>query len=250
MTMRLSIGVYALLIVGNAAWPMAASAQSASPADPAPAVSAASLPYSWEGFYMRGSADLASSASERTANTISGPWPNLAGAANTDGGISSGEIGANWQTGNTVVGFQSDMQWSDEWMGAIGACGLGCSLSDKVKVPWLATLRARAGESFDRLFVYGTGGLATLGAADNLNAGGIGTTPDFADFSVGNVGWTIGGGLEMALDKNVSAKLEYLYMPTDAPTGAFSLVQGVGNDSLKNNIVRGGINYQLPIDAW
>jgi outer membrane immunogenic protein len=248
--MRPSIGIWALLIAANVAWPMAASAQSASPANPSLAPSATSLPYSWEGFYIRGSADLASSASRPTAYTISDTWPNLASAANTNDGISSGEIGANWQTGNTVVGFQSDMQWSDEWMGAVGACGLGCSLSNKVKVPWLATLRARAGESFDRLFVYGTGGLATLGAADNLNAGGVGITPDFADFSVGNVGWTIGGGVEMALDKNVSAKLEYLYMPTDAPTGAFSVVQGAGNDSLKNNIVRGGINYQLPIDAW
>ncbi len=114
----------------------------------------------------------------------------------------------------------------------------------------MATLRARAGKTFDRLFVYGTGGFATLGASDNLNPAGAGATPNFVDLSPGNINWTIGGGMEFALDQNVSAKLEYLYMP-NAPVGPLnSLLESTGNDTARNNIVRGGINYRLPVGAW
>jgi outer membrane immunogenic protein len=164
------------------------------------------------------------------------------------GGFASGAVGANWQSGNNVVGFQGDMQWSNESAAAITDCGLGCSLNDRVRVPWLATLRARAGKAFDRLYVYGTGGIATSGSSDNLNSGGIGSTPNFANLAPNNVDWTIGGGMELALDHNVTAKIEYLH---NSPTGApVSLFESTVNDTMKNDIVRGGIDYRLPIDSW
>ena len=236
-----------LLAATSAAWP-ADSTWAPAPAADTSAAPPANLPYSWAGFYLRGSGDLAGSFDQSTPYPING----LSAAAiavpnNTTGGIDSGVFGANWQTGSAVVGFEGDMQWNNQWTGPFGACGLGCSLNDRVRVPWLATLRARAGAAFDRLYVYGTGGFATLGASDNLNAGGFGTAPDVVNFSTGNIDWTIGAGMEMALDKNVSAKLEYLYMPNSSPASAPGwLVQG-STDSIKNNILRGGIDYRLPI---
>lgn len=174
-----------------------------------------------------------------------------AGQGGSSGGIAGGEIGANWQTGNAVVGLQGDMQWSDQWAAPLTACGLGCSLNDRVRVPWLATFRARVGRTFDRVFVYGTGGFATLGTSGNLNAGDFGTTPNPVDLSTGSIDWTIGGGMEFALDQNVSAKIEYLYMPGNSPVGApASLFESTVNDTIKNNIVRGGIDYRLPIGTW
>jgi outer membrane immunogenic protein len=195
---------------------------------------------SWAGFYVNEGGDLAlSSGATSLLNGLLGPGG--IGAGQAIGGMSSGAVGANWQTGDTVIGVQGDMQWADQTAAAITDCGLGCSLNDHARVPWLATLRARAGKAFDRLFVYGTGGFASFGAANNLNAGGFGSTPNFGSLSTGTIDWSIGGGMELSLDKNMSAKIEYLHnTPTSVSGSLFD------NDA-KNNIVRGGIDYRLPV---
>jgi outer membrane immunogenic protein len=247
--MRVLIAVCALVAVMSVSAPVSrlawagdaapTTAPAASQALPSPIV----VPYSWAGFYVNESGDLGLSSGATSArNGLLGP--GSIGAGQSIGGLSSGEVGANWQTGDTVIGVQGDMQWADQAAAAITNCGLGCSLNEHARVPWLATLRARAGKAFDRLFVYGTGGFATFGAANNLNAGGFGSTPNFTDLSAGNIDWSIGGGMELALDKNVSAKIEYLHnTPTNVSGSLFD------NDS-KNNIVRGGIDYRLPVGTW
>jgi len=51
--------------------------------------------------------------------------------------------------------------------------------------------------------------------------------------------------MEFALDKDVSARIEYLH---NTPTGAsVPLFDNAATDSSKNNILRGGFNYRLPI---
>jgi len=204
------------------------------------------LPYSWAGPYLRGSPNLAlGSGPSGGTNAITGLSGTTIAGPPGQGGIDSGVVGANWQNGSTVFGFEGDMQWTGQSTGPVTACGMGCSLNDRMRVPWMATLRARAGKTFDRVFVYGTGGFAALGTADNLNANTYGTTPNFVDLSAGNVNWAIGGGMEMALDRNVSAKIEYLYA---VPTGTqLSLFDAATNEPGKSNILRGGIHYQLPV---
>jgi outer membrane immunogenic protein len=217
----------------------AATASQAMPA------ATAALPYSWAGFYIRGSEGLSQGLSGADTSSSYGLFPASSVTGST-GSIDSGEIGANWQTGNTVVGFESDMQWSDQWAAPLTACGLGCSLNDRVRVPWLATLRARAGTTFDRMYIYGTGGFATSGVADSLNPTASGGAPNFVDLSAGDLDWTIGGGMEFAIDQNVSAKIEYLH--TSPTTGApESLFDAATTGAVKNDIVRGGFNYSLPI---
>jgi outer membrane immunogenic protein len=243
------VAICALFAATSAAWAAdSGSAPAPLPAANAAAAPATALPYSWAGFYVLGSGDLMAATGQKATNPLNGlSAASSAGPANATGGFDSGAFGANWQTGNTVVGFEGDMQWADQWTGPFGGCGLGCSLNNKVRVPYLATLRARAGTAFDRVFVYGTGGLATMGTSDNLNAGGYGTTPNFTNMSTGNIDWTIGAGMEMALDKNVSAKLEYLYMPNSSPVSAPGWLFESSADTVRNNIVRGGINYRLPV---
>jgi outer membrane immunogenic protein len=243
--LRVLAAICALLAAASVASADSASSPAPSPApNPAPALATAQ-PYSWAGFYLTSSGALSAALNQTTESPLNGL--SAATAAPATGGLDSGAFSANWQNGNTVVGLAADMQWADQWTGAFSACGLGCSLNDRVRVPWLATLRARAGTAFDRVFVYGTGGLATLGTSDNLNAGGYGTTPNFTNFSTGNLDWTIGAGMEMALDKNVSAKLEYLYMPSSSPASAPGWLSENSTDTTKNNILRGGINYRLPV---
>lgn len=233
----------ALLAAASVAWADSTSPPSAAP-NPAPPTA---QPYSWAGFYITRTGTLSTALSQTTESPLNGAAAAGVTPGPSTGGFDSGAFSADWQNGSTVVGLAGDMQWANQWTGAFSACGLGCSLNDRVRVPWLATLRARAGTAFDRVFVYGTGGLATLGTSDNLNAGGYGTMPNVSNFSTGNLDWTIGAGMEMALDKNVSAKLEYLYMPgSSSLTAPGSLFDSTG-DPVKNNILRGGINYRLPV---
>lgn len=241
--MRVLIAACALVAVmrlqawaGGAA-PMPASSQSL----PSPTVWSTMAPGDgWAGFYVNEGGDLAlSSAATGLLKGLPGPGGVGAGAA--IGGMSSSAVGANWQTGDTVFGVQGDMQWADPAAAAITDCALGCSLNDHARVPWLATLRARAGKAFDRVFVYGTGGFASFGAANNLNAGGFGSTPNFIDLSAGNIEWSIGAGMELSLDKNASARIEYLHnIPTSAPGSVF-------DNDVRNDILRGGIDYRLPV---
>jgi outer membrane immunogenic protein len=241
------IATCALLATASLAW------AADSPAAPAPAANQAlppapaALPYSWAGFYIRSSEDLSLGNSATDVNSFSGLFSaSSAGSSGVTGSIDSGEIGANWQSGSAVVGVESDMQWSDLWAAPLTACGLGCSLNDRVKVPWTATLRARAGTALDRLYIYGTGGFAASGMADSLNPETSGGAPNFMDLSAGDLDWTIGGGMEFAIDQNVSAKIEYLH--TSPAAGApESLFDAANGSSLRNDIVRGGFNYSLPI---
>ena len=217
------------------------------PTTPTPAANQAlapdpALPYSWSGFYIRGSENLNPSSPAMST----GLSDSLFSASSTGLTNSTGQVGANWQNGKAVVGFESDMQWSDQWASPLTSCGLGCSLNDRVKVPWLATLRARAGTAFDRMYIYGTGGFATSGSAGSLDPTASGSAPNFVNLSAGDLNWTIGGGMEFAIDQNVSAKIEYLH--TSPATGApESLFDAATTGSVKNDIVRGGINYSLPI---
>jgi outer membrane immunogenic protein len=250
--MRIAIAACALLAAANLAWsaertPALAPAPQASPPALAPSPE---LPYSWAGFYIDSSGDLGlgTGAAGATASYSLLSGATSAGPVRSVGGFSGGSVGANWQAGDTVVGWQGDMQWADQSAGAITDCGLGCSLNEGVRVPWLATFRARAGKAFDRLYVYGTGGVASSGSSANLNAGGVGSTPDFINLSPNSLDWTIGGGMEFALDSNVTAKIEYLHnTPTSAADSLFDSSVG---DSMKNNVVRGGIDYRLPVSGW
>jgi opacity protein-like surface antigen len=100
---------------------------------------------------------------------------------------------------------------------------------------WLATVRGRLGFAFDRLLIYGTGGVAfqdagrtttttTLNRVDcrpDVIAGGSGrvagvcvTTPTTYGSTTGrrnDVGWAAGIGVEYAALPNVSIGVEYLH---------------------------------------
>jgi outer membrane immunogenic protein len=246
--MRVLIAACALLAATGLTWAADSPSAPASAVNQAsPPAAAPTPPYSWAGFYISSSGDL-SLGTGATTSKLDGSFSTLngIGLGGSANGMSGGQFDANWQNGNTVFGFEGDMQWTGVSSTPFTDCGVGCSLSDREKVPYLATLRARAGKTFDRVFVYGTGGFAKIGRADNLNADGVGTTPDFMDLAGGNLDWTIGGGMEFALDHNVSAKIEYLY---STPTGTLlSPFDSDSNMSAKNNILRGGFDYRLPID--
>jgi outer membrane immunogenic protein len=61
-------------------------------------------------------------------------------------------------------------------------------------------------------------------------------------------GWTAGGGIEVMLAGNLSAKVEYLYMDFGTHDGSWTLTglpTITDSTRLQSNIVRGGVNYRF-----
>jgi outer membrane immunogenic protein len=180
--------------------------------------------YNWTGFYIgiNGGGAWGHSA-----------WDSARGF-DLSGGLVGGTAGYNWQTGPWVFGLEGDLDWTNINGKTSVACPLGCTTGNN----WLATVRGRVGYAFDRIMPYFTGGLAV----GDIKA----TTPLFAGKSETNAGWTVGGGLEVALMNNWTAKAEYLYV--DLGTINCGLACGAlinDNVSFTSHILRGGINYRF-----
>ena len=109
---------------------------------------------------------------------------------------------------------------------------------------WTSTATARIGAAFDRLLVYGKGGVAFAHDLSSLNdiAGGNAST------NLTRVGWTAGAGLEYALGSNWSAKIEYDYLgfgseALNLPTPTFPAYSS--SASLNVQEVKAGLNFRF-----
>jgi len=130
--------------------------------------------YNWTGFYIGANGGGAWGRSW---------WQSQSTAINLSGAQVGGTAGYNLQFGNTVLGFEGDLDWSNLKGTSGAALCPGCSTSDS----WLSTVRGRAGYAFGGVLPYVTGGLA-LG---DIRA----AAPGFAGASTTNAGWTVGGGI-------------------------------------------------------
>jgi outer membrane immunogenic protein len=181
--------------------------------------------YNWSGFYVGANGGGAWGTSN---------WDST-GAFNLSGGVIGGTAGVNWQLGHAVLGLEGDVDWSNLKGSTTSAlCPAGCTTSND----WLATVRGRAGYAFDRFLPYVTGGLAV----GDVKA----STPAFAGATQTNAGWTAGGGVELALTNNWTAKAEYLHVDLGNMNCGFSCgVVANNNVSLKSDLVRGGVNFRF-----
>lgn len=163
--------------------------------------------FTWTGFYVGGNAGYG--------------WGTT--SFGDPGGFIAGlQAGYNFQFGSPfVLGIETDINYS-------GMSGGGVGLG------YFGTVRARLGYSFDRALVYGTGGFAY----------GQGNSDFFGLTSSANLtGWTLGVGAEYAVDRNWSAKLEYLYV--DLGSATYGTLAGPVVSGLDANILRAGVNYRF-----
>jgi outer membrane immunogenic protein len=221
---RIVAAVVGLLAVTEPAWSADLSPPPAAP-----------VPYTWSGLYIGLNAGYAGT---RVTETASGGG---AASANLPGGIGGFQIGANDQFGAIVLGFEADF---DGTMATKSVTGT--RITGTAQIPWIGTLRGRAGYAFDRVLLYVTAGGAANQLISTVNVAGIGT----ANTTFTHGGWTAGGGIEAAVTENLSARVEYLYFDTGninvAQVGA-PLVTVTGR--LQDNLVRAGVNYRLLV-AW
>ena len=168
------------------------------------------LVYSWVGPYI--GANLGYGWGDITHNPTS--------PSGVFGGI---QAGYNWQTGAWVFGLEGDVQIN----------GADDTFAPwKFSNPWFGTARGRVGYAFNNGLVYGTGGLAF---------GEVRGETFLLSENHGTIGWTAGAGVEMALNKNWSAKAEYLYV--DLSDKNFTIT-GLPN-GYQFGVIRLGVNYHF-----
>ena len=188
-----------------------------------------------------------------------GPCPtelrgrNLSGSGSLKGAIAGGQIGFNWQAGMIVFGLEADGQWSGQQGANTVVCNstTPCTAAENVRIRSLITARARVGVALDWLMPYVAAGGAWVNVSDDLTLTIGGATANFPSLSNTTLGWTVGGGLEVAFWSNWSAKLEYLYVRADDhdATAGIALILGQGivaeAGQYRDNIVRFGLNYRF-----
>ncbi len=177
------------------------------------------IPYfTWTGFYLGANAGF-----------------GLTDHNNAGGFVWGGTIGYNQQIGTLVLGLEGDYDWSNiRATSTIGVCATsatGCVTTNN----WIATVRGRAGFTFDRYLAYFTGGLAY----GNVKIGG-----DFGSDVANRSGYAIGGGLEYAIGNHWTAKVEYLYVDmSDHSCTIYCSVPLAGD--FRQSFVRMGVNYKF-----
>jgi outer membrane immunogenic protein len=151
-------------------------------------------------------------------------WGHVTNSSIDPSGVfGGGQAGYNWQTGQFVLGAETDIQASaaDDTFAPW-----------KFSNPWFGTLRGRAGYALNNILFYGTGGLAYGGLTGQING---------LDENKTLVGWTAGVGMEVGFNQKWSAKAEYLYM--DLGDRLYTVTGA--NNGLTNNLLRFGINYHF-----
>ena len=226
-------------------------------------------PFTWTGFYVGLNAgghwakdDVTTAASVPNFGAL-GAASFDAGAAGTNepsGFIGGLQLGYNWQINNFVLGLEGDVNGltgketrSVLYPGPFPAAG--DTFTTSAQSNFLATVRGRLGFAFDRVLVYGTGGLAVGNVKTTDSATVIGgTVLETTSNTTTRTGWTAGGGLEYAFAPNWSAKVEYLYVnlgsfDTTIPCVAGCVVVGgpdiIVHHKWTDNIARVGINYKF-----
>ena len=206
--------------------------------------------YDWTGFYV--GVNVGGGWSNAKSSFSVAPGPAFASVDNSlPGAVGGGQVGYNWQSGAMVLGVEADFQASSLKGGLDAPCPplicTGLVASFNQKMPWFGTARGRVGYASDGWMIYATGGYAysRLETDAFASAGGVSAS---ASVSETRSGWTAGGGIEVALSRNWTAKVEYLYLDFGTHNRTWT-VPGIVviNDAgkLNANVARAGVNYRF-----
>ena len=194
------------------------------------ATASPSLPtFTWTGLYVGGQMGYGWGDNDGTVSWATGQ--GQIGQTNlTSGGqgvIGGAHVGYNQQFDQWVLGLEGSVDGTTLNKNIIvpgpnviadpfGYLGIGGTVTGRVQTGVQGSVRARAGYAFGRLLPYATGGVAFGSFNSDAQLFGIdldGVTQFAASGakSATRVGWTLGGGVEYAINNHWSARAEYRY---------------------------------------
>lgn len=180
----------------------------------------------WNGFYAGLNAGY---------NAATLDWSLSPGGLSLSGATYGLTLGFNYQAAAIVWGVEGDFNVADI-DGTLQCIGIvTCQIGSR----WLATVRGRVGYAIGGFLPYLTGGLAAVG---DIQAS---TVPAAATVTSDQVGYAVGGGLEISFLGKWSAKLEYLHVDAGSIDIGFIGPPAAGSVSFKQNIIRAGVNYRF-----
>ena len=225
-----SLAVGSLLV--SMAGAQAADLPAARPMYKAPAPVAA--PHDWSGIYVGAQVGYGWGQSSGTQNADGTFFPVVPYSIDPAGALAGGHVGFNYQTGAVVVGAEADIEASN-LHGDTAISAFGQTYFFNVKADALASIRGRIGWAYDRLMLYGTGGVAW----------GHVTTPPLDTLNGWRTGWTVGAGAEHALMHNWSAKVEYRYTDLGQASSFEPNLNSTDDNKLSFHAVRLGVSRKL-----
>lgn len=183
--------------------------------------------FNWTGAYIGVQAGYGRADVDRSNPAISNSY-------DANGFLGGVHVGYNHQIDQFVVGIEGDIEWANLDGDDNGAGGT----IDETDFNWTGSVRARLGYAFDRVLIYGTGGVA-FANIDQNNAGGV-------PASIGKTytGWTVGGGAEYAFTDNLTTRIEYRYSDFGTENFAPAGLAAFSNDIVSHS-VRIGLSYKF-----
>jgi outer membrane immunogenic protein len=244
-------------------------------ADPAEADAPRPAPPAlWSGFYAGANAGAAIDAASHRLAPVGSRFGGTLSAADVESLSRSGrgdglgfagglQGGYNFQVSRFLVGFETDiaragLSGRSSSLADLGS-GIGYATSVRHAVDWFGTVRGRIAYATGPFLLYGTGGFAygDVRVSASAEAGPAGGPPVLAYAGKGSellAGWSAGGGVEYAIDRNLSLRAEYLHVDLGAKSvdaharaGVAGLPVGSAyllSTQARFDVVRAGVNYR------
>jgi outer membrane immunogenic protein len=187
--------------------------------------------YDWSGFYAGAHAAYGWGGASNDWSNIVVPW-TLDGDIDYQSLMGGVQVGYQQQFDQFVGGIEADLSlghyYGDDskFAGAINA----------IEIDGLSTLRGRLGWAYDNLLAYGTAGVAAASFRKS-EVGGPDSNPQLA------LGWTAGGGVEMAVSQDWRLRAEYLHVQLQDVTTNLGYMHRANAPVL--DILRVGASYRF-----
>jgi outer membrane immunogenic protein len=164
--------------------------------------------------------------------------------------IGGGQVGYNQQFGSIVVGVEATLSGaslSEDTRSVVAPA----TVTYSTDINTIATVTGRLGVTADKWLLYVKGGWA--GA--QVDVSGRNTAlPDRFSFDDWRNGWTVGGGLEYKVARNISLGVEYSYIDLGSQTTtgvtAAALPVTIRDHDVQVQSVTGRLNFQFYRDEY
>jgi outer membrane immunogenic protein len=153
-----------------------------------------------------------------------------------NGALYGGQVGYLGQWGNVVAGIEGTYSGSNVQGSDAGCLVFIVGVDCRRDVNWLATVVGRAGIAYDRVLLYGLGGVAWADVDTDIRV----LNQPFLSGGDTHVGWTAGFGVEWALSNRVSARIEYAHIDLGSENQSLNFADRVDILPTRSSLVEDG----------